>query len=150
MKNIKNQKKKLKIKIKDWPIFHLTISIPASRSKADQRQSGWGNMPFTPASAGRRETRFGKVEIKDCIRAPPKQRRYWKIHPWHSSDFPRAKPEEVRTFTHHQSFHREWISKSFPVEREGLTVLKSTLPCWWQENDPCFTGTINFVWQPCS
>ena len=26
-------------------------------------------------------------------------------------------------------FYREWIRKSFPVGREGLTVLKSILPC---------------------
>ena len=30
--------------------------------------------------------------------------------------------------------YREWISKYFPVGREGLTVLKSILPCWWWEN----------------
>ena len=30
-----------------------------------------------------------------------------------------------------QSFYRGWIRKSFPVGREGLTVLKSILPCWW-------------------
>ena len=29
----------------------------------------------------------------------------------------------VRTFSHHQSFCREWIRKSFPVDREGLTTL---------------------------
>ena len=29
----------------------------------------------------------------------------------------------VRTFSHHQSFYREWIRKSLPVGREGLTVL---------------------------
>ena len=34
-----------------------------------------------------------------------------------------------RTFSHHQFFYREWIRKSFPVDREGLTVLKSILPC---------------------
>jgi len=35
----------------------------------------------------------------------------------------------VRTFSYHQTFYREWISKSFPADREGLTVLKSILPC---------------------
>ena len=35
----------------------------------------------------------------------------------------------VRTFSHHQFFCREWIRKSFPVDREGLIVLKSILPC---------------------
>ena len=34
----------------------------------------------------------------------------------------------------HQFFYRERIRKSFPVDREGLTVLKSILPCWWWEN----------------
>ena len=43
----------------------------------------------------------------------------------------------VRTFSHHQSFYREWIRKSFPVDTEGLTVLKSILPCWWWENALC-------------
>ena len=70
-------------------------------------------------------------------------------------DFPRAKPEGnlegrgksggqrgwisqylpsfggARTISQHQFFYREWIRKSFPVDREGLTVLKSILPCWW-------------------
>ena len=36
--------------------------------------------------------------------------------------------------SHHQSFYREWIRKTFPVDREGLTVLKSILPCWWWKN----------------
>ena len=40
----------------------------------------------------------------------------------------------VRTFSHHQSFYREWIRKSFPVGRAWLIVLKSILPCWWWEN----------------
>ena len=68
-------------------------------------------------------------------------------------DFPRAKPEGylegrgksggqrgwisqylpsfggARTISQHQFFYREWIRKSFPVDREGLTVLKSILPC---------------------
>ena len=35
----------------------------------------------------------------------------------------------VGTFSHRQTFYREWISKSFPADREGLTVLKSILPC---------------------
>ena len=35
----------------------------------------------------------------------------------------------VRTFSQHLFFYREWIRKSFPVGREGLTVLKSILPC---------------------
>ena len=39
----------------------------------------------------------------------------------------------VRTFSRHHFFYKEWIRKSFPVGREGLTVLKSTLPCWWWE-----------------
>ena len=30
----------------------------------------------------------------------------------------------ARTFSHHQSSYREWIRKSFPVHRKGLTVLK--------------------------
>ena len=30
--------------------------------------------------------------------------------------------------SHHQSFPREWIRKSFPVDREGLTVLNPILP----------------------
>ena len=30
--------------------------------------------------------------------------------------------------SHHQSFPRGWIRKSFPVDREGLTVLNSILP----------------------
>ena len=34
----------------------------------------------------------------------------------------------VGTFLHQQSFYMEWIRKSFPVDREGLTVLKSILP----------------------
>ena len=45
----------------------------------------------------------------------------------------------VRTFSHHQSFFREWIRKSFPVDREGLTVLKSILLCWWWEIALYFT-----------
>ena len=40
----------------------------------------------------------------------------------------------VRTFSHHQSFCMEWVRKSFPVDREGLTVLNSILPCWRLEN----------------
>ena len=40
----------------------------------------------------------------------------------------------VRTFSQPKSFYREWIRKSFPVDREGLTVLKSILPCWWWED----------------
>ena len=68
-------------------------------------------------------------------------------------DFPRAKPEGnlkvqgksggqrgwisqylpsfggARTISQHQFFYRKWIRKSFPVDREGLTVLKSILPC---------------------
>ena len=35
----------------------------------------------------------------------------------------------ARTISQHQFFYREWIRKSFPVDREGLTVLKSILPC---------------------
>ena len=74
-------------------------------------------------------------------------------------DFPRAKPEGnlegrgksggqrgwisqylpsfggARTISQHQFFYREWIRKSFPVDREGLTVLKSILPCWWWQID---------------
>ena len=53
------------------------------------------------------------ILVLHCIRAPPKQ----------------------GTFSHHQFFYREWIRKSFPVDREGLTVLKSILPCWWGENE---------------
>ena len=41
----------------------------------------------------------------------------------------------VLTFSHHH--HREWIRKSFPVDREGLTVLKSILLCWCWENGHC-------------
>ena len=87
----------------------------------------------------------------DCIRAPSRRGRYWEIHPRRPKDFPR--PERnlegreksegqrgwisqylpsfggVRTFSQHQFFYREWIRKSFPVGREGLTVLKSILPC---------------------
>ena len=33
-----------------------------------------------------------------------------------------------------------WIRKSFPVDREGLTVLKSTLPWRWWENVECRGG----------
>jgi len=35
----------------------------------------------------------------------------------------------ARTISQHQFFYREWIRKSFPVDREGLTVFKSILPC---------------------
>ena len=49
----------------------------------------------------------------------------------------------VRTFSHHQSFYREWIRKSFPVNREGLTVLKSILPCWWWEK--CCTLSLCYL-----
>ena len=41
----------------------------------------------------------------------------------------------VRTISHHQFFYREWIRKSFPVGREGLTLLTSILPCSRWEND---------------
>ena len=30
---------------------------------------------------------------------------------------------------HHKSFTKEWIRKSFPVDREELTVLNPLLPC---------------------
>ena len=77
-------------------------------------------------------------------------------------DFPRAKPEGnlegrgksggqrgwisqylpsfggARTISQHQFFYREWIRKSFPVDREGLTVLKSILPCWWWQIEWCW------------
>ena len=93
--------------------------------------------------------------VVQCIRAPPKWGRYWKIHPRRQRYFPRPLIEgqgkswgrrewisqylpsfgEVRTFYHHHhSFDREWIMKSFPVGREGLTALKSILPCWWWKN----------------
>ena len=90
----------------------------------------------------------------DCICAPPKRGSYWEIHPRRPRDF--LRPERflegeargksrgrrgwisqylqsfggVRTFSHHQSFYKEWIRKTLPVGREGLTVLKSILPCW--------------------
>ena len=34
---------------------------------------------------------FGKIKVctTDCIRAPPRRGRYWKIHPRHPRDFPR-------------------------------------------------------------
>ena len=89
-----------------------------------------------------------------CIRAPPKRGRYWEIHPRRPRDFlrPERFPEGnlegrgkslgrrgwisqylrsfggAQTFSDHQFFYREWIRKSFPVDREGLTVLKSILP----------------------
>ena len=98
------------------------------------------------------------VMMRECIRAPPRRGRYWEIHPRRPisrdpRDFPRAKPEGnlegrgksrgrrgwisqylpsfggARTISQHQFFYREWIRKSFPVDREGLTVLKSILPC---------------------
>ena len=91
-------------------------------------------------------------------------------------DFPRAKPEGnlegrgksggqrgwisqylpsfggARTISQHQFFYREWIRKSFPVDREGLTVLKSILPCWWWQivkstNAQCVHCSVLF---PCS
>ena len=69
-------------------------------------------------------------------------------------DFPRAKPEGnlegrgksggqrgwisqylpsfggARTISQHPFFYREWIRKSFPLDREGLAVLKSIFHCW--------------------
>ena len=50
-----------------------------------------------------------------------------------------------RTFSHHQFFYREWIRKSFPVDREGLTVLKSILPCWWWENGKSYMICVKFA-----
>ena len=32
---------------------------------------------------------FDQGTYLDCIRAPPKQGRYWEIHPWRPRDFPR-------------------------------------------------------------
>ena len=98
-----------------------------------------------------------------CIRAPPRRGRYWEIHPRRPisrdpRDFPRAKPEGniegrgksrgrrgwisqylpsfggVRTFSSSSIHLQGWIRKSIPVSREGLTVLKSILPCWGWEN----------------
>ena len=78
---------------------------------------------------------------------------------WDPRDFPRAKPEGnlegrgksggqrgwisqylpsfggARTISQHQFFYREWIRNSFPVDREGLPVVKSILPCWWWQID---------------
>ena len=87
-----------------------------------------------------------------CIRAQPKRGRYWEIHPrclrgrrgWISQYLPSF--GGVRTFSQHQFFYREWIRKSFPVVREGLTVLKSLLPCWWENAQYSFNvrrSTVN-------
>ena len=83
--------------------------------------------------------RYLVVPKYECIRAQPRRGRYWEIHPRRPKDFPRPErfPEGeasfggARTISQHQFFYRGWIRKSFPVDREGLTVLKSILPCWW-------------------
>ena len=49
----------------------------------------------------------------------------------------------VRTFSSSSIHLQGWIRKSIPVDREGLTVLKSTLPCWGWENDKCWLILID-------
>ena len=39
-----------------------------------------------------------------------------------------------RTFSSSSIHLQGWIRKSIPLDREGLTVLKSILPCWGWEN----------------
>jgi len=56
-------------------------------------------------------------------------------NPWISQYLPSF--GGVRTISQHQFFYREWIRISFPVGREGFTVLKSILPCWWWQIDYC-------------
>ena len=41
----------------------------------------------------------------------------------------------VRIFSSSSIHLQGWIRKSTPMGREGLTVLKSILPCWGWEND---------------
>ena len=80
--------------------------------------------------------------ISLSIRAPSKRGNYWEIHRRCPRDFSRVErnldgnlpivPEfcGVQSHSlHHQSFHRECIRKSFPIDREGLTVLNPILPC---------------------
>ena len=87
-----------------------------------------------------------------CICARPKRGRYWEIHPrclrgrrgWISQYLPSFCG--VRTFSQHQFFYREWIRKYFPVVREGLTVLKSLLPCWWENAQYSFNVRRDLLW----
>ena len=96
-----------------------------------------------------------KFEKADCIRAPPRRGRYWEIHPRRPKGNLKGRGKSggqrgwifqylpgfdgARTISQHQFFYREWIRKSFPVDREGLTVLKSILPCWWWQ-------IVRFTW----
>ena len=89
--------------------------------------------------------------VSDCICAPPKRGRYWEIHPRPPGNFPRPEGNlegrgksrgrrgwisqyrpsfgGIRTFSSSSIHLQGWIRKSVPVGREGLTVLKSILPC---------------------
>ena len=86
--------------------------------------------PWSPIFLSTRATSpFSSLEIlpnllsQHCIRAPPKRGRYWEIHPRRPRDFESRGKSRLSIFV--------WIRKSFPVNREGLTVLKSILHCWW-------------------
>ena len=77
----------------------------------------------------------------DTIRAPPKRGRYWEINPGRPRDFARSErnlegggdgflnTSRVQTFSSSSVHLQIWVRKSIPMDREGLTVLKSILPC---------------------
>ena len=60
----------------------------------------------------------------DCIRS--KWEKYWGVDGFPNTPWVLG---GVLTLTH-KSFYREWIGKSFPMDREGLTVFKSIFSCW--------------------
>ena len=99
--------------------------------------------------------------------APPKRRRYWEIHPWRPRDFvgrrksPRRRgwisqllPSYVGawTFSHHQIYCREWISKFFPVDREGFSdpLLLLMRECEKQQSFNSKSFNIDFNLNSCS
>ena len=56
----------------------------------------------------------------------------------------------VRTFSHHQSFYRGWIRKSFPVDTDVLTVLESIFPSDDERRTFARTQVVLFLFLRCS
>ena len=127
-------------------VLHLVHSIHLSKMRAISTKQNYQEYQQIPL----------------CIRAPPKQGRYWEIHPQRPRDILRPKRFSqgeawgkswgsrerwrgcisqylhhfggLRTFSSSLIHLQRWIRKSIPVGRKGLTVLKSILPRRGWEN----------------
>ena len=68
----------------NWPAFlNSSISLPINEHCWDSQV--WEEERFNIKQFQKRNEK----KVKDCIRAPPRRGRYWKIHPRRPKDFPR-------------------------------------------------------------